>query len=51
LSQCQATIDKYIGPLYNGAVDTEKILAELNAKLDKAGADKVLAEMQKQIDA
>jgi putative aldouronate transport system substrate-binding protein len=50
LAQCQSAIDEFSSGLFTGAVDPEVVLPQLNAKLKSAGLDKVLAEIQKQIN-
>lgn len=44
-------VQEFKAPLFTGSVDTDKYLAELNKKLDSAGLDKVMAEIQTQYDA
>jgi ABC-type sugar transport system, periplasmic component len=51
IAQCQSVIDEYLASLTSGSVDPVKFQAELIDKLAKAGADKVIAEKQKQIDS
>jgi putative aldouronate transport system substrate-binding protein len=50
LAQCQSAIDEFSSGLFTGAVDPNVVLPQLNAKLKSAGLDKVLAEIQKQIN-
>lgn len=51
IAQCQAVGDQYLMGLWTGSIDTEKYLPEFLDKLKKAGSDKIVAEMQKQLDA
>lgn len=46
-----AVFDQYMPALGSGSMDVEKALPEFINKLNKAGADDVMKEMQKQIDA
>ena len=43
--------NEYFSTLINGAGDLETTLADFNAKLDAAGIDEVVAEVQQQLDA
>ncbi|GGI44013.1 ABC transporter substrate-binding protein [Paenibacillus marchantiophytorum] len=51
LAQCAAVITEFNAGLITGALDPDTTLPKLNEKLKKAGMDKLLAEMQTQIDA
>ena len=44
-------MNQYIDGLNTGTLDPDKAIPEMNAKLEKAGLDKVQTEMQKQYDA
>lgn len=44
-------LDEFGASLYSGTVDPNEYLPKINAKLKSIGIDKVIAEMQKQIDA
>lgn len=50
ISQCTAVTDQYLAGLCTGYLDTDKYYPEFIDKLKKAGADAIIAEMQKQID-
>ncbi len=43
-------LDEFGPSLYTGTVDPNEYLPKINAKLKAAGIDKVIAEMQKQLD-
>lgn len=51
LAQTATVTDQYIPMLETGSVDPEKYLPEFIDKLKRAGSDKIVAEIQKQIDA
>jgi putative aldouronate transport system substrate-binding protein len=51
LAQCASVVSEYYNGLFTGSVDTDKNLSAFLDKLNKAGADKIVAEMQQQIDA
>jgi len=51
IAQCNTVVSEYAHPIQCGEVDTEEAIATLLEKLEEAGASKVMAEMQKQIDA
>ncbi|MDG0808048.1 ABC transporter substrate-binding protein [Cohnella rhizosphaerae] len=51
LAQASTVIKQYHNSLVSGSVDPDKFLPEFLEKLKSAGADKVVAEKQKQIDA
>lgn len=44
-------LDEFGASLYSGTVDPNEYLPKINAKLKSIGIDKVIAEMQKQLDA
>ena len=44
-------LEEYKSTLYSGSVDVDEYLGKLNTKLKEQGIDKVIAEMQKQVDA
>ena len=50
LAQCAAVVDEYYNELFTGSVDPDTVLPIFLDKLNKAGAEKVIFEMQKQID-
>ena len=50
VANCSAIYSEYQYPLLCGAVDPEEIIPQLNERLDQAGADKILKEMQRQVD-
>lgn len=49
ISRCTAVLDEYTG-LENGSVDVKSTLNAFSKKLEEAGIDTVIAELQKQID-
>ncbi len=51
ISQCQSVRQEYLPALELGTVDPAKVLPEFLDKLEKAGAQKIIDEMQRQIDA
>ena len=51
LMQCAAVVNEYYSALFTGSIDPEENLPVFLNKLKKAGADTVIKEMQKQIDA
>jgi putative aldouronate transport system substrate-binding protein len=51
LAATNNVIKQYQGALYAGAVDPEKVVPEFISKLKAAGADKIIAEKQAQLDA
>lgn len=51
IANCQATWDKYRYELMNGASDPETTVPKVVAELKASGMDKIMAEMQSQIDA
>ncbi|SDW47095.1 ABC transporter substrate-binding protein [Paenibacillus sp. CF384] len=50
-ANCDAVIDELYYALSTGSVDPDKYLPTFIDKLKKAGADKIVAEKQKQLDA
>lgn len=50
IAQCNSVKDEMLPALELGAVDPDEILPKFLDKLEKAGASKIIAEMQKQID-
>lgn len=50
IAQCQSVIDEYLPGLITGTVDPDNILPQFVKKLEGAGANDLIAEMQKQID-
>jgi len=51
IAQCSSVVKEYLPALECGQVDIDRVLPDFLNKLDKAGADTIIAEMQKQIDA
>ena len=49
-ANCDAVIDELYYAISTGSVDPDKYLPMLIDKLKKAGADKIIAEKQKQLD-
>lgn len=47
----QNILNEYGGAIYTGSVDPEEYVGKLLKKMEAAGADKVVEEMQKQVDA
>ena len=43
-------LEEFKATLYSGSVDIDEYLGKLNSKLKEQGIDKIIAEMQKQID-
>ncbi|MGL4449954.1 MAG: ABC transporter substrate-binding protein [Sarcina sp.] len=43
-------LEEFKATLYSGSVDVDEYLGKLNTKLKQQGLDKIIAEMQKQID-
>lgn len=43
-------LEEFKQTLYSGSVDSDEYLGKLNSKLKEQGIDKVVAEMQKQVD-
>ncbi|OCT11721.1 hypothetical protein A8709_28005 [Paenibacillus pectinilyticus] len=50
-ANCDAIIDELYYAISTGTVDPDKYLPQMLDKLKKAGADKIIAEKQKQLDA
>lgn len=50
IAQSQSVIDQYLASLTSGTANPEEIQPEFIAKLKTAGADKIIAEKQKQLD-
>jgi putative aldouronate transport system substrate-binding protein len=50
IAQCTAIVAEYKPLLLTGTVDPEKKLPEMLEKLKKAGSEKIIAELQSQID-
>ena len=51
IAQCKAVVDEYIPSLDSGSVDPDKYLPEFLSKLEASGVDKIISEMQTQVDA
>ncbi|MBJ6361409.1 DUF3502 domain-containing protein [Paenibacillus sp. GCM10012307] len=51
LAQTASVVDEFYAGLITGIADPDTELPKMNAKLKKAGLDKILSEMQSQIDA
>ncbi len=51
IAQCKSAVDEYLPGLDSGSVDVEEYLPKFLDKLNASGVDKIIAEMQKQIDA
>ncbi|MBN2984716.1 ABC transporter substrate-binding protein [Cohnella algarum] len=51
IAQTQSVLDEYTPGLLTGSVDPEKYLPQFLDRLKAAGADAIIAEKQKQIDA
>jgi putative aldouronate transport system substrate-binding protein len=51
IANVQAVLDEYLPALNTGAVDPNTKLPEFLTKLKQAGNDKLIAEIQKQVDA
>lgn len=50
LAQVASVVDEFYGGLFTGAVDPETTLPKFLEKLKGAGSEKIIAEVQKQID-
>jgi len=50
VANCAAIYTEYRYPLLCGAVDPETTIPQMLDRMEKAGADKIIEEMQKQID-
>ncbi|WP_425463945.1 DUF3502 domain-containing protein [Paenibacillus taihuensis] len=51
LAQTASVVDEFYSGLITGMVDPADYLPKINDKLKQAGIDKLLAEMQREIDA
>jgi putative aldouronate transport system substrate-binding protein len=51
LAQCASVVQEYWPALELGTVDPNTVMPEFLDKLDKAGAQKIIDEMQKQLNA
>ncbi|WP_239619124.1 DUF3502 domain-containing protein [Cohnella mopanensis] len=51
LAQTASVVDEFYAGLITGIADPDATLPKMNAKLKKAGLDKIMSEMQSQIDA
>ncbi|RKP53001.1 extracellular solute-binding protein [Cohnella endophytica] len=51
LAQTASVVDEFYSGLITGIADPDVILPKMNVKLKKAGLEKIMAEMQAQIDA
>ncbi|WNR45407.1 ABC transporter substrate-binding protein [Paenibacillus roseipurpureus] len=51
VANISSVTDEYLPGLYTGAVDPDKYLPEFLEKLKRAGSERVIAEVQKQLDA
>jgi putative aldouronate transport system substrate-binding protein len=51
IAMVSAVVTEYHKPLVCGAVDPDKVLPEFIQKLKDAGSDKLLAELQRQLNA
>lgn len=51
IAACQAVLDQYMDSLIYGTGNTQQIYDNFIEKLDAAGVDKIVAELQKQVDA
>lgn len=50
IAKCQAIVDEYVPLLATGSVELDKYYNEFIEKLEKAGSEIIVAELQKQID-
>lgn len=50
ITNLQNVMSQYLDGIYTGTLDPDKAIPEMKEKLDKAGYEKVLKEMQKQFD-
>lgn len=50
LAGCKSAIDQYLKTLVYGVGDTDKVYAEFIEKLKAAGVDKIISELQSQMD-
>lgn len=51
MSACSAVFDEFANTLQNGAMDPATVYPEFLAKMETAGVDAIIAEMQAQLDA
>ena len=51
LAQCASVVNEYYVPLFTGSVDPDTTLPIFLNKLGNAGSARIIAEVQKQIDA
>jgi putative aldouronate transport system substrate-binding protein len=51
VAQCQSVYDQYYKAIVRGTVDPDSYIPEFLSKLKAAGADEIIAEKQKQLDA
>ncbi|TVX95921.1 DUF3502 domain-containing protein [Cohnella terricola] len=51
LAQTASVVDEFYAGLITGIADPDTTLPKMNAKLKKAGLDRIISEMQSQIDA
>jgi len=51
LSNCKTVTDEYFNSLDQGIGDVDKLYSEFIGKLENAGVDKIVSELQSQIDA
>lgn len=51
VANCSAIYNEYLYPLFCGAVDPDTVLPQMLERMDQAGADAIIAEMQAQVDA
>lgn len=50
LSSCSAVIEEYLSPIASGSVDPDTELPKFREKLKSAGVDKIIEEVQRQIN-
>lgn len=51
IAQCKSVTDEFVPAMTTGAMDPDEALPKFLDKLKKAGSEKIVAELQKQIDA
>ena len=51
IANCKAVLEEYLSILEQGIVDVDKTYADFMAKLKSAGVDKIISELNKQLDA
>lgn len=51
IAQIASVVDEYLPGLYTGGVDVDTVLPEFNEKLDSAGMQELITELQNQLDA